>query len=184
MRRTELSSNLGFRLMAFEYRLRDFHRPPDCALLQAGVGPGMSVLDFGCGPGGFSLAAARLVGPRGRVVAVDIHPLALRGLERAARRRGLGHLQVIHGDAMPQVPSGSVDVALLFDVLHEVEEPAMTLAEIRRVLKQDGTLCVADHCTKGAVLLEAVAAGGLFRLINDNETPLRFAPTKLSVMKT
>jgi len=169
--------------MAFEYRLRDFHRPPDCALLQAGVGSGMSVLDFGCGPGGFSLAAARLVGPRGRVVAVDIHPLAIRRVERAARRRGLGHLQVIHGDAMPYVPSGSVDVALLFDVLHEIEDPATTLAEIRRVLKQDGVLSVTDHCMKGAVLVQSVTGDGWFRLISEGEAPLRFAPTKLSVMK-
>jgi ubiquinone/menaquinone biosynthesis C-methylase UbiE len=115
---------------------------------------------------------------------VDIHPLAIRRLERAARRRGFGHLQVLHADAMAGVPSGSVDVALLFDVLHEVEEPTMTLAEIRRVLKQDGVLCVADHCMKGAVLLEAVTGDGLFRRINEGEAPLRFAPTKLNVMKT
>ena len=177
-------SSLRFRLMAFEYRLRDFHRPPDCALLQVGVGSGMSVLDFGCGPGGFSLAAARLVGPRGRVVAVDIHPLAIRRVERAARRRGLGHLQVIHGDAMPQVPSGSVDVTLLFDVLHEIEDPATTLAEIRRVLKQDGVLSVTDHCMKGVALVQSVTGDGWFRLISEGETPLRFEPTKLSVVKT
>jgi ubiquinone/menaquinone biosynthesis C-methylase UbiE len=144
----------------------------------------MSVLDFGCGPGGFSLAAARLVGPRGRVIAVDIHPLAIRRLERAVRRRGLGHLQVIHGDAMPQVPSGSVDVTLLFDVLHEIEDPATTLAEIRRVLKQDGVLSVTDHCMKGDALVQSVTGNGWFRLISEGETPLRFELTKLSVVKT
>jgi len=86
-------SNLGFRLMALEYRLRDLLRPPDWILRQVGVRPGMDVLDLGCGPGSFSLAAAGLVGPEGSVYAVDIHPLAIRRVGRAANRLGVSHLE-------------------------------------------------------------------------------------------
>jgi len=51
-------SNLGFRLMSLMFCVRDWLRPPTRILQKAGVRPGMAVLDFGCGPGGFSLAAA------------------------------------------------------------------------------------------------------------------------------
>ncbi len=184
MKKAEVHSNFSFQLMTLEYRLRDLRRPPARALRQLGVRPGMSVLDFGCGPGGFSLAAARLVGLEGHVVAVDIHPGAIQRLGRAAGRRGFGQLQVIHRDALEHVPNGSVDVALLFDVLHEVEEPTETLAEIRRLLKQHGILCARDHCMKDAGLLRSITGDGWFQLIDESATPLRFRPAKPSVTKT
>lgn len=58
-----LQSNLDFWLMSWAFRLRDWLHPLAGILHEAGVRPGMTVLDFGCGPGGLSLAAARLVGP-------------------------------------------------------------------------------------------------------------------------
>ena len=164
--------------MALEYRLRDLVRPPDLILRQGGVRPGMAVLDFGCGPGSFSLAAAGLVGPEGHVYAVDIHPLAIRWMERAANRLGLGHLQIIHADELPRVPDASVDIALLFDVLHEAREPGPTLAEIRRVLKQSGVLSVTDHHLEEASLLHTVTGDGLFRLIPGGKGTFRFEPAK------
>lgn len=60
---THHQSNFSFRLMSAEFRIRDWLHPPIKILQEAGVHRGMTVLDFGCGPGGFSLAAAQLVGP-------------------------------------------------------------------------------------------------------------------------
>jgi 23S rRNA U2552 (ribose-2'-O)-methylase RlmE/FtsJ len=70
-----MQSDFSFRAMSLEFRLRDFFRPPERILREAGIRDGLTVLDFGCGPGGFSQAAAKLVGPEGRVYAVDNHPL-------------------------------------------------------------------------------------------------------------
>lgn len=175
-------SNLGFRLMVLEYRLRDLLRPPDWILRQVGVRPGMAVLDFGCGPGSFSLAAAGLVGPEGRVYAVDIHPLAIRWVERAANRLGVSHLQTIQADELPRVPDGSVDITLLFDVLHEIRDPGPTLVEIRRLLKQDGVLAVTDHHLEEASLLHTVTDDGLFRRVPCSKGALRFEPAKKTGM--
>ena len=138
----------------------------------------MAVLDFGCGPGSFSLAAAGQVGPEGRVYAVDIHPLAIRQVRRAAKRLGLSQLQIIRADELPRVPDGSVDIALLFDVLHEIREPGPTLAEIRRLLRQDGVLAVTDHHLKEASLLHTVTGDSLFRLVPGGRGALRFELTK------
>jgi len=66
-----MQSDFSFRVMSLKFRLRDFFRPPERILREAGIRNGMTVLDFGCGPGGFSLAAAKLVGPGGRVYAAD-----------------------------------------------------------------------------------------------------------------
>jgi ubiquinone/menaquinone biosynthesis C-methylase UbiE len=173
-----VQSDLAFRLMALEYRLRDLFRPPEWILRQVGVRPGMAVLDFGCGPGSFSLAAADLVGSEGRVYAVDTHPLAISLVRRAAKRRGINHLEAIHGDRLPRVPDGSVDIALLYDVLHEIREPAPTLGEIRRVLKRDGLLSVTDHHLEEASLLGKVTGDGPFRLVRGRKGTFQFEPAK------
>jgi len=169
-----LQGDLSFRLMTLEYRLRDLGRPPERMLREIGLRCGMTALDFGCGPGSFSLAAARLVGPTGHVVAVDIQPLAIRRLRRAAARRGFNHLQVIHRDDLQGVPSESADVALLLDVLHEMDEPDAALAEVGRVLKQGGILCARDHCMKRAGLLQSLTENGQFRLAGESGELLRF----------
>ena len=66
---------------------RLLHRPEQ--ILAPYVRPGMTVLDFGCGMGLFSLAAARLVGEQGKVIAVDLQPQMLAALGRRAAKAGL-----------------------------------------------------------------------------------------------
>jgi len=136
---------LGFRLMALEFRIRDWLRPPRRILQEVELRPGMTVLDFGCGPGGFALAAARLVGPTGRVYALDVLPVALATVRRRAARSRLDTIEPAAADRIGDIPDASVDRVLLYDVLHDIPEPGPVLAEIRRVLKPDGLLSVSDH---------------------------------------
>ena len=77
-------------------------------------------------------------------------------------------------DSLHGVPSGSADVALLLDVLHEVDEPDEALAEVGRVLKQRGILCARDHCMKRAGLLQSLTENGRFRLAGESGELLRF----------
>jgi 23S rRNA U2552 (ribose-2'-O)-methylase RlmE/FtsJ len=54
--------DLHFKLMSLQYKIRDFFNPPVNILKSAGIKPGYYVLDFGCGPGGYSISASRLIG--------------------------------------------------------------------------------------------------------------------------
>jgi predicted methyltransferase len=169
---------LGYRLELTVIRLRDLMRSPAKVLHAVGLRPGMTVLDFGCGPGGFSLAASRLVGPEGLVYAVDIQPLALESVRRAALRRGLGNVRPLPGERVGEVPEASVDVALLYDVLHIRPDAASmraVLTTIRRALKPAGLLSVSDHHMNGQSLLDAVTGGGLFRLAGKTRRTHEFA---------
>jgi len=172
-----MQSRLFFRLMSAEFRLRDLLRPPEKILKEAGLRPGMIVLDFGCGPGGFSLAAARLVGPAGRVYALDIHPLAIRSVERKAARRGFANVTVVEG-RMGRFGDATFDAVFLYDVLHDLADPVAVLSEIRRVLKRDGFLSLRDHHWKGQMINKAVVSGGLFRAAGPLRSSYRFEPNK------
>lgn len=175
MKKQHHQSDLNFNLMSIEFRLRDWLRPPAKILQEAGVQPGMTVLDFGCGPGGFSLAAARLVGPEGLVYAVDIHPLAIESVRKAADKEGFTNTRTVFGDNMADIPAGQVDIALLYDVLHDLTEPSLTLSDLHRTLKPNGVLSVSDHHLKEAPLLSMITGGGFFRFIGSTRWTFQFA---------
>lgn len=74
--------NLHFRLMFFTYKFRDFFVPRMKILKEARIEEGFHVLDYGCGPGSYVAPLADLVGPSGKIYALDIHPLASQTVKR------------------------------------------------------------------------------------------------------
>ncbi|MBN1866796.1 class I SAM-dependent methyltransferase [Candidatus Sumerlaeota bacterium] len=144
----------------------------------------MKILDFGCGPGGFSLAAARLVGPRGFVYALDIHPLAVESVRKSAERQGFGNTRAVLGESTNDVPDGQFDMALLYDVLHDLPEPSGTFVELHRVLKDRGVLSVSDRHVREASILSIVTGEGHFRLAQRSPRTFQFDRTETSEATT
>ena len=101
---------------------------------RAGLGPGQSAVDLGCGPRGvLDLLAAR-VGPDGRVVGVDADPAHVAMATEFAAGRGLGNVEVLTADARGTgLPSSSFDVVHARTLLVTVPEPAVVAAEMARL---------------------------------------------------
>ncbi len=78
-------SNLSFKLMALQFKLRDLLVPRSKILGEVGIRPGFTVLDYGCGPGGYVLPALELISESGKLYAIDMHPLAVAAVRRLAR---------------------------------------------------------------------------------------------------
>ena len=156
-------NNLGFRLMALVFKVRDVLSPPSAKVAEAGIQPGDHVLDYACGPGSYALAAAQLVGETGKVYAADIHPLAGRFVERKARRAKLANVQTIQTDCDTGLADATIDVVLLYDTFHGFDQPAPILAELHRVLKPDGRLSFSDHHMAEPDILSQVQSTGLFQ---------------------
>lgn len=117
-------------------------------ILRPFVTPGMTVLEPGCGMGFFTLELARLVGEQGRVVAVDIQPRMLQGLNRRARRAGLGQqieTRLTEGEGLPTRDlSGQVDFALAFWVVHELPDVERFFADLHESLRLGGKVLVTE----------------------------------------
>lgn len=122
-------------------------REEDCKTLLAAlkVKPGDIVCDMGCGNGFYSLKIAKLVGDKGRVIGVDIQPEMLKLLkDRAADEKITNVVPVLGSTIDPKLEPGSVDLMLLVDVYHEFDHPEQMLAAIRRSLKPNGRVALAE----------------------------------------
>ena len=105
---------------------------------EAGIRPGMRVLDVGCGAGDVTFVAADLVGPDGSVVGVDHSPDALARARLRAQRRGLAQVQFIEGDIHDPAPGGPFDAIVERLVLMWVPDPAAVLRKQATVLRPGG----------------------------------------------
>jgi len=138
-------------------------------LLSPFVRQGMTVLEPGPGIGFFTLELARMVGPCGRVVAIDIQPRMIEALKRRAARAGL--LERIDARASPQTSgceeiSCTVDFVLAFAMVHEVPDTAAFFFGAARAMKAGARLLLAEppaHVSMDffAVELRQAAAAGL-----------------------
>jgi ubiquinone/menaquinone biosynthesis C-methylase UbiE len=157
-------SNFDFQFMSVGYKFRDFFLPRMDILKEVGVKPGFHVLDYGCGPGSYTIPLAELVGESGKVYALDIHPLAIRKVQNIASKKQLANVETILSDCQAGLPDNSLDAVLLYDIFHHLSDPDMVLRELHRVLKPDGILSFSDHHMKENEILAGVTNSGLFRL--------------------
>lgn len=119
-------------------------------LLEAvGIKAGQVVLDFGCGSGTYTVPAARIVGDKGKVYALDKDSKVLNELMQKAQSAGLNNVERMdaHGKLEIGLADGSVDVVLLFDVLHSYyfprpEDRRKLLDEVHRICKVEALVLV------------------------------------------
>jgi ubiquinone/menaquinone biosynthesis C-methylase UbiE len=171
---TPVESSLEYTLTCLWFRLRDLFSPPKRMLDEIGVRPGFRLLDYGCGPGSYSVVAADLVGPSGKVYAADINPLALRRVRRVATSKGWGNIETIHTDCATELENENLDVVLLYDTYHDLENPDCVLEELHRVLKPDSILSFSDHHMEEELILDRITGGGLFRLLGKGRKTYTF----------
>ncbi len=117
-------------------------------MLKGWVRPGMTVLDIGCGGGDHSLAMAKLVGAKGRVVSVDLKAEKIAALKRRATQAGVSErIQArVCGEQDLEVGdlTGQVDFALAVYVVHHAADAACLMRDIHGALKPGGILLVVE----------------------------------------
>lgn len=115
-------------------------------LRQVGIDKGDSVLDFGCRVGHYTIPAAKVVGNRGSVYAIDTEENALAEVERKKKKQNLSNIKIVKTSGQLTLPleDESVDVVLFYDVLHYLEKSdrKKLYRQTRRILKQEGFLSV------------------------------------------
>jgi ubiquinone/menaquinone biosynthesis C-methylase UbiE len=124
--------------------LRRLQHPPE-KILGPHLKAGMTMLDVGCGVGWFSVPAARMVGPQGRIVAVDLQQGMLDKLMRRAAKAGVADRIEPHRCEVDRLGvQAQADFALAFAMVHEVPDAPRLLAEVAACLKPGSRLLLAE----------------------------------------
>ncbi|MFX1377412.1 MAG: class I SAM-dependent methyltransferase [Promethearchaeota archaeon] len=157
-------SNIDFKFMSFFFKIRDTFHPPQKKIDKADIKTGDIVLDYGCGPGSYTLAASDVVGPSGKIFAVDINPLAIKKVKEKAGRKGVENIETIMTDCDTGLDNESIDVIFCFDVLHDIGNKECILNEFYRLLKTNARLSFNDHHMKEEEIISLIRNKGLFEL--------------------
>jgi ubiquinone/menaquinone biosynthesis C-methylase UbiE len=144
-------SNFSFRIISLMHDnpLLPIFRNPYKLLKAAGLKQGQKVQEVGCGPGFFTIPAAKIVGNEGVVYAVDVHPLAIERVKEKIEKEGIKNVKPILANASDTgLPDRSIDLASIFGLRYIAGGLGNVIAEIQRILKPRGVLSFEK--TKGS----------------------------------
>ena len=124
---------------------REDEEAPSKAIDLLDLKPGMAVADIGAGSGYYSSRIARRVGPAGRVYATDIQQGMIDILDRRIKAEGLANVTTILGAPDdPKLPPNSIDLAIMVDVYHELQQPQVFLQRLKSAFKPNGRLVLLE----------------------------------------
>ncbi len=125
---------------------RETEEQPQLVIDALEIQPGQTVADLGAGSGYYSFRIAPLVGPAGKVLAVDIEPAMLEVIAQRTRREQVANIATVRSSAQdPNLPARSVDLLFMVDVYHELEYPYEVMTKVRAALKPGGRVALIEY---------------------------------------
>jgi ubiquinone/menaquinone biosynthesis C-methylase UbiE len=118
---------------------------PEELVAALGLRPGQCVADLGAGTGYFSRLLSAAVGPTGTVLAVDPEPNLVAHLRQRAEREGSANVvPVLASLDNPRLPAGLVDVVLIVDTVHHIDDRVAYFRRLRQALRPPGRIAIVD----------------------------------------
>ena len=142
----EIAGVMGWQGAAWlEREEREKEERGDLLLRELRLHAGMNVADIGSGTGYYARRIAPLIGA-GIVYAVDVQPEMIALLAEGAKKAGLGNIKPVLGSATDvKLVNGSIDLALMVDVYHELEFPYEVMQSVVRALKPGGKVALVEY---------------------------------------
>lgn len=155
-----------------ESRLRHWVAGPAKILRGADILPGQRVLEVGCGPGFYTVSAARLIGDQGNLLAIDVLSDYVEQTSQKVQAAKLANVQVEKRDALETgLDAETIDTVLLFSVIPSPTVPLVPLlTEMHRILKPNGVLAV----TTFPWLIRSIRRSELFTFVSKRNGVFNF----------
>ena len=177
-REIEKMSDRSFKLMVLTFKIVDFIFPYiDRRIRKFGITKGMTVVDYGCGPGRYAARFAKLVGESGKVYAVDIHELAIGSVKRKIERyRFQNIVPVLVSGYKSTILDHAADMVCAIDMFFVIKKPTEFLAELKRIIKKDGILIIDDGHQSRSETKKKILDSGLWDIYAETRDHLKCKP--------
>jgi len=168
----------AFKLMNIIFHVIDFIHPYiDKRVKKFGIEPGMTVADYGCGPGRYAIRFAKLVGQHGKVFAVDIHELAIEAVKKKLDRYVLKNVVPLLVKGYDStLPDQIADIVCAIDMFHIIKDPTEFLAELKRITKKDGLLIIDDGHQSRSATKGTITESGHWDILAETRDHLKCKP--------
>jgi len=161
-------TNFIFRMMTIVMRIRGIFRNKKYEVLLTGIKNGNIILDYGCGIGFNTIPASEIVGEKGKVYALDIHPLAIETVEKKIRKKELVNIDTIISNLDTTLPDKSVDIVLLYNILPMIKNRPVLIKELYRVLRIGGIISVKSGLGINIYSRKKIKTEDMEKLMTDN----------------
>jgi ubiquinone/menaquinone biosynthesis C-methylase UbiE len=139
-------------------------KDPYRSLETAGLKPGQKVMEVGCGPGFFTIPAAKIVGDKGLIYAIDVNHRAIKRVEEKMRKYGIDNIKPILGNAANSgLQDSSIDLAFIFGLRYVAGGLSNLISEVYRILRSGGILSFEKTTGSDEKLVEEVERVGFIK---------------------
>ncbi|MBI5606421.1 MAG: methyltransferase domain-containing protein [Deltaproteobacteria bacterium] len=167
----------AFQVMKMMFDIRDRFVSVSSLLDEFGIEPGQTVVDYGCGPGSYLKRASKLVGPQGRVFALDIHELAIRAVTKRAAQERLTNVTAVLTDRNKcSLAGGIADIIYALDMFHMVSDPGGLMGDLNRISKRSGFLFIDNGHQSRDEARTKIIDSGLWEMVEEKKRYMKWRP--------
>ncbi|MCK4663192.1 MAG: class I SAM-dependent methyltransferase [Bacteroidales bacterium] len=171
--------NLAFRGMKLVFKICYAIKPIDKYINSFNIKQGFTIIDYGCGPGGYVKRASELVGNKGLVYAVDIHELAISSVNKLKRKYSLNNVIAVHTDGITvDINNNTADLIYALDMFHMVKDTNGFLKELNRIAKPDSILIIEDGHQARDLSKEKIMKSECWEITEEQKKHIKCKPIK------
>ncbi len=178
--KTEKMPDMVFKLMILTYEIIDFIFPyVKNRIKNFNIKEEMTVVDYGCGPGRYTIPFSKIVGQKGEIYAVDIHQMAIEQVKKRIKKFNISNVKTKLASGIDDnkydtgLPEKIADVVCAFDMFFMIKKPTEFLAETSRILKDDGILIIDDGHQSRNTSKEKINNSNLFEIIEESKDHMK-----------
>jgi len=169
----------AFRMMKWMFDVRDRFVSVGSLLDQFGIERGQTVVDYGCGPGSYLRHASELVGPKGRVLAIDIHELAIAAVKKRIAKESWTNVSAVLTDGSnTPIADDTADIIYALDMFHMVSQPDVFMGELNRICKENGFLFIDNGHQSRKEARAKIMTSGLWGIVEEKKRYMKCRPIK------
>ena len=179
-KKNEKMSDFSFKVMTVLYKIVDFIIPYiNRRIKKFGIKQGMTIVDYGCGPGRYSTIFSKLVGNEGLVYAIDIHEIAIAAVENKIKKKNITNIKTFQitgyddGKYDTKLSDNTADIVCAIDMFFMIKKPNEFLSEIKRILRKSGTLIIDYGPQSRKKIKRKIQESDLFNIIEETRDHLK-----------